>query len=795
MEEKHLYIEQIDAEKDLYANLQQKTLNELQRLSGEVWTDYNTHDPGVTIADIANYALTEIDYKLGFKLQDYLTDAKGHFTPEQYGLFLSEQVYPTTPVTTDDYRKILLAEIPQLDNVDVIVHDKAQGTYDIKLYLSPFFKSSDDIAKRVRKLYHAHRNICENLHEISFPQLTELDFHSELDIHPGVDATSVVVQIYWHIIYYLSGSIRMEYQDRQLNSDLPLEVWMDGTHTNSRVIIPRQKETEQELYNILTHVEGVKSFKTCYLVKKNKRNFPASGKTKNETVSDFKDGYSIFIPRYQNELNIKICIEGTPMSVNMERFIEELQALYFSEKSNRLHPTTKDNSPGYSRSLIPVGTFRDIYAHRSIIKDFPECYRIEMNKEASPNGSIRGSFEAYLQFFDWIIQRGLQEAGSLKDLLSITPDSTVFTRMDVYSPGMPPRKKDYDPYARNVTRLKIAYLDLLDHFYGVDSNPAWMKDLSYYGETDEDFIKRRMNFLCQVASVTRNRSRAWNIYGENSVEAIPTIKAYISLLLGLNMDEDVSIGNVLPSHNLILLGDDEENKKARDRLNSMLVDEKMLDVANIESIPYEVSELSGDVKLQKFQTIRHELMIFNTNFISGGLFRTGINISNYKTVVLDRREYLLAFWNEEDRNWFNLGRSNSKATLRSWANILSCYLQELNKQCEAFYLVEHNLFLPAEPFKISIVLPNWTARFNSSRFRDIFQQLVEELLPAHVSCEFYWLDVSYMQYFEKSYQDWCKAISEDYSQEELKAYQREIVEVLEEATRNSNTGNIGGINE
>lgn len=94
MEEKRLYIEQVDVENDLYSMLQKRTLDELQRLSGEVWTDFNPHDPGMTTADIANYALTEVDYKLGFKLQDYLTDPKGNFVPERYGLFLPEEVYP-----------------------------------------------------------------------------------------------------------------------------------------------------------------------------------------------------------------------------------------------------------------------------------------------------------------------------------------------------------------------------------------------------------------------------------------------------------------------------------------------------------------------------------------------------------------------------------------------------------------------------------------------------------------------------------------------------------------------------
>ena len=59
MEEKKLYIEREGPDGALYEKLQRNTLDELQRLSGEVWTDYNPSDSGVTAADIVNYALTE----------------------------------------------------------------------------------------------------------------------------------------------------------------------------------------------------------------------------------------------------------------------------------------------------------------------------------------------------------------------------------------------------------------------------------------------------------------------------------------------------------------------------------------------------------------------------------------------------------------------------------------------------------------------------------------------------------------------------------------------------------------
>ena len=73
------YIRQLAENENLYSYLQRQTLEEVHRLSGKVWTDFNAHDPGVTLVDIANYALTEMDYKLGFGTMDYLTGEDGIF--------------------------------------------------------------------------------------------------------------------------------------------------------------------------------------------------------------------------------------------------------------------------------------------------------------------------------------------------------------------------------------------------------------------------------------------------------------------------------------------------------------------------------------------------------------------------------------------------------------------------------------------------------------------------------------------------------------------------------------------
>ncbi len=171
---------------NLYSYLQRQTLEEVHRLSGKVWTDFNAHDPGVTLADIANYALTEMDYKLGFGTMDYLTGEDGIFEPERFGLFPPEKVYTTAPVTLEDYRRLFFARIPELENVWVECN-AATGGYTVKIALPPFEEEDNGktVVKQVAKIYNSHRNLCEYLDKVIIVRSAELEFHAEFEIEPG----------------------------------------------------------------------------------------------------------------------------------------------------------------------------------------------------------------------------------------------------------------------------------------------------------------------------------------------------------------------------------------------------------------------------------------------------------------------------------------------------------------------------------------------------------------------------------------------------------------------------------
>ena len=41
-------------------------IKRLQALSSDLWTDYNLHDPGVTILEVLCYAITDLGYRNNF---------------------------------------------------------------------------------------------------------------------------------------------------------------------------------------------------------------------------------------------------------------------------------------------------------------------------------------------------------------------------------------------------------------------------------------------------------------------------------------------------------------------------------------------------------------------------------------------------------------------------------------------------------------------------------------------------------------------------------------------------------
>ncbi|MDR6943339.1 hypothetical protein [Mucilaginibacter pocheonensis] len=90
-----------------YAFLREAGLSYIEKLSGKIWTDYNEHDPGITILEALCYAITELGYRTDLPMEDLLTDANGKIAASQT-LFTAKNILTQSPLTVNDYRKLLI---------------------------------------------------------------------------------------------------------------------------------------------------------------------------------------------------------------------------------------------------------------------------------------------------------------------------------------------------------------------------------------------------------------------------------------------------------------------------------------------------------------------------------------------------------------------------------------------------------------------------------------------------------------------------------------------------------------
>ena len=92
-----------------YAWLRTKGLEYIQKLGSRLWTDYNIHDPGITILELLCYALTDLGYRTSYNMADLLAAPPGKVTDfKRQGFHTAREILSMNPLTVRDFRKLLI---------------------------------------------------------------------------------------------------------------------------------------------------------------------------------------------------------------------------------------------------------------------------------------------------------------------------------------------------------------------------------------------------------------------------------------------------------------------------------------------------------------------------------------------------------------------------------------------------------------------------------------------------------------------------------------------------------------
>ncbi|MBN1929436.1 MAG: hypothetical protein JW764_07840 [Chlorobiaceae bacterium] len=89
--------------------LRHRGIELIERMSSAWWSDYNSHDPGITILEALCYAITDLGYRIGWSIPDLLADPpekKGKASVQPF--FTAREMLTAGPLTSSDFRRLLV---------------------------------------------------------------------------------------------------------------------------------------------------------------------------------------------------------------------------------------------------------------------------------------------------------------------------------------------------------------------------------------------------------------------------------------------------------------------------------------------------------------------------------------------------------------------------------------------------------------------------------------------------------------------------------------------------------------
>ncbi len=95
-----------------YYQLRRVGIGFIEKMASAGWTDFNTHDPGITILEALCYAITDLAYRANWDIQDLLAPEKPAADSKQpypnQAFFAAKDILTVNPVTPDDFRRLLI---------------------------------------------------------------------------------------------------------------------------------------------------------------------------------------------------------------------------------------------------------------------------------------------------------------------------------------------------------------------------------------------------------------------------------------------------------------------------------------------------------------------------------------------------------------------------------------------------------------------------------------------------------------------------------------------------------------
>ena len=527
--------------------LREEGIKLVQELSGQIWTDFNPHDPGVTILEQLCYALADLGFRTDFKIQDLLNvRSRQQRLAMNSTFFDASEILPTNPVSLIDYRKLIIDHVISVKNAWVEpVFDNLQGIkglYRILLQVDENIRSKKDIDRikaEVFALFNEHRNLCEDIESIEILNIDKITIYADLDISSEIVAEEVLAEVLFKLEEHLNPSIRYYTIEELIEEGYDVDEIFNGPVPVHGIIKTEElKPMRQEVYisKIVEILSGISGVRRINYFKVEKDGFPVEGDVimiadKTYPVLDMdtidekwkKQAYPIRFQR--GSLNYELDLNTA------NQLLYSLYARYKKGYQMKMLYNEKD--------YPSVLKLEDIPKYFSIQNSFPGTYGL--SKYGLPNNisatrermAMIKQLRGYLIFFEQMMSNYLAQLSNIRSLFSLDEKltKTYFSQVpsDIHALQEIINFKDIESFKIKLEELMSEfdpYLDrrnrVLDHLlarFGEQFTTDFLVRVSQYVGFDneqskkapeQELIEAKIDFLKNYVDISRNRSKGFN---------------------------------------------------------------------------------------------------------------------------------------------------------------------------------------------------------------------------------------------------------------------------------------------
>lgn len=772
----------------------------IQDLSRKLWTDYNIHDPGITIMELLCYAITDLGLRIDQPIENLVASADDNFAKMHEQFKSAKNILTCKPVTVLDYRKLFI-DIKGVRNCWLAIHDlklyaecnseapkiaftpfknseyrtkpfKIKGLYTI---LVDFEEDSDyteeEIIEKIFTKYHENRNLCEDLVEVKKIPKQCIRVCAEIQLENHADEELIDAQIQWEVGQYLSPNVKVNTLKEMIDSGLSSDEIFEGpilengffTEEELRKSELRKDVRLSDIMNIIMKIDGVKLIENISIDNCPPKVAGEEGDC-NQNIKVKSDPWIICVAK--NHLPV-LCDQSTikykkgflPIGVNRELVEENLATL--KEAAKESQEKSFDDLP------MPLGVYNSIN-YQTVQHDLPENYGISkygLSNTVSDERKVKAKqLQGYLLFFDQVLSTYFSHLEHIKTLLAADENlqQTYFFKAVDGIKGIETLLKDFPDYKGNVENIIDKLEDfnarrnqLLDHLiarfaevFEDYTNTMYKLFGKSKNSVDNNIINTKNKFIKEYDIISSQRGLAFNYRKANQWDTtnVSGFQKRIALLSGL------------------------DDYTRRDLFNDNITIETLQRISVSEGayIEYRWKIKSDDmVYLSSQKDFNTKQAAINELLIVLKLATNRENFVLRRTETASKR-YYIALINENDeiigRQYNHYYDTMAEAEEKRLETIT--YIENLLFD-EGFYLIENILTLPhkskiindlndclplcidekclgcseIDPFsyQVTIIFPGYTSRFSNIDFRIFMEDLIRRELPAHIMPRICWV--------------------------------------------------------